>query len=235
MKGADKFEWRRGYKFSTYATWWIRQGITLARSPIRRAPSASGANDRDDQQASSHEQAARAGTRTRNQLPEELARRMDLSLDAFAKQKRLLSNRCPLKHPLAKTKNRTWVTSSRTKGVVSPIGRRHPSQLEGTSGFCVEDADAARRKNHQDALRPGRRQRTDARAGRPVLCRDHANASVKSKPRHCVSCGTTRVRGDSEFSSKAHTKREVHLQSPRASKLPSPSYLCVKKFPAIAS
>ena len=28
MKGADKFEWRRGYKFSTYATWWIRQGIT---------------------------------------------------------------------------------------------------------------------------------------------------------------------------------------------------------------
>src|SRR5258708_867982 len=30
MKGADKFEWRRGYKFSTYATWWIRQGITRA-------------------------------------------------------------------------------------------------------------------------------------------------------------------------------------------------------------
>jgi len=30
MRGADKFEWRRGYKFSTYATWWIRQGITRA-------------------------------------------------------------------------------------------------------------------------------------------------------------------------------------------------------------
>ncbi len=30
MKAVDKFEWRRGYKFSTYATWWIRQAITRA-------------------------------------------------------------------------------------------------------------------------------------------------------------------------------------------------------------
>jgi RNA polymerase primary sigma factor len=41
MKGVDKFEWRRGYKFSTYATWWIRQPspapslIRLARSAFR--------------------------------------------------------------------------------------------------------------------------------------------------------------------------------------------------------
>jgi RNA polymerase primary sigma factor len=30
MKAVDKFEYRRGYKFSTYATWWIRQAITRA-------------------------------------------------------------------------------------------------------------------------------------------------------------------------------------------------------------
>jgi RNA polymerase primary sigma factor len=30
MKAVDKFEYRRGYKFSTYATWWIRQGISRA-------------------------------------------------------------------------------------------------------------------------------------------------------------------------------------------------------------
>jgi RNA polymerase primary sigma factor len=40
MKAVDKFEYRRGYKFSTYATWWIRQG-SRGRSPIRRAQSAS--------------------------------------------------------------------------------------------------------------------------------------------------------------------------------------------------
>ena len=36
MRATDKFEYRRGYKFSTYATWWIRQGITRAISDQAR-------------------------------------------------------------------------------------------------------------------------------------------------------------------------------------------------------
>jgi len=39
MRATDKFEWRRGYKFSTYATWWIRQAITRAiADQARRHP-----------------------------------------------------------------------------------------------------------------------------------------------------------------------------------------------------
>src|SRR3989449_7357467 len=30
MRAVEKYEWRRGHKFSTYATWWIRQAITRA-------------------------------------------------------------------------------------------------------------------------------------------------------------------------------------------------------------
>mgnify|MGYP000258421400 CR=1 FL=1 len=30
MKAVDKFEYRRGYKFSTYATWWVKQSVTRA-------------------------------------------------------------------------------------------------------------------------------------------------------------------------------------------------------------
>ncbi len=40
MKAVDKFEYRRGYKFSTYATWWIRQAITRSIAD-QRGPSAS--------------------------------------------------------------------------------------------------------------------------------------------------------------------------------------------------
>jgi DNA-directed RNA polymerase sigma subunit (sigma70/sigma32) len=32
MKAVDKFEYRRGFKFATYATWWIRQAVIRARN-----------------------------------------------------------------------------------------------------------------------------------------------------------------------------------------------------------
>ena len=51
MKAVDKFEYRRGYKFSTYATWWIRQAITRSIADQARTHPDPGAHDRDHQQA----------------------------------------------------------------------------------------------------------------------------------------------------------------------------------------
>ena len=50
MKAVDKFEYRRGYKFSTYATWWIRQAITRSHRRSSKNDPHPGAYDRDDQQ-----------------------------------------------------------------------------------------------------------------------------------------------------------------------------------------
>ena len=51
MKAVDKFEYRRGYKFSTYATWWIRQAITRAIADQARTIRIPRPHDRNHQQA----------------------------------------------------------------------------------------------------------------------------------------------------------------------------------------
>ena len=54
MKAVDKFEYRRGYKFSTYATWWIRQAITRSIADQAQDHSYTRTHDRDYQQTKPH-------------------------------------------------------------------------------------------------------------------------------------------------------------------------------------
>jgi len=80
MKAVDKFEYRRGYKFSTYATWWIRQAITRAiadqartiRIPVHMIETINKLH-----RASRH----LVQVLGREPTPEELAEKMELPLD----------------------------------------------------------------------------------------------------------------------------------------------------------
>ena len=80
MKAVDKFEYRRGYKFSTYATWWIRQAITRSiadqartiRIPVHMIETINKLNRISRQMV--HEKG-------REPTPEELGERMDMTED----------------------------------------------------------------------------------------------------------------------------------------------------------
>ena len=84
MKAVDKFEYRRGYKFSTYATWWIRQAITRSiadqartiRIPVHMIETINKLN------RISRQMLQEMG---RDPQPEELAERMDMPEDKVRK------------------------------------------------------------------------------------------------------------------------------------------------------
>jgi len=103
MKAVDKFEYRRGYKFSTYATWWIRQAITRAiadqartiRIPVHMIETI-------NKMVRTHRQLVQE--LGREPTPEEIAEKMELPVDKVKKFKRSLKSRSLLKLQLERKK-----------------------------------------------------------------------------------------------------------------------------------
>ena len=99
MKAVDKFEYRRGYKFSTYATWWIRQAITRAiadqartiRIPVHMIETI---NKLIRTQRYLIQELGREPT------PEEISKEMDLALDKVRKVLRIAKEPISLETPV---------------------------------------------------------------------------------------------------------------------------------------
>lgn len=99
MKGADKFEWRRGYKFSTYATWWIRQAITRAiadqartiRVPVHMIETI------NKQIRTTRELVQELG---RQPSTEEIAIRMDIPIDNVRKTRQIAQEPISIETPI---------------------------------------------------------------------------------------------------------------------------------------
>jgi RNA polymerase primary sigma factor len=101
MRAADKFEYRRGYKFSTYATWWIRQAITRAiadQSRTIRIPV------HMNESMNKFLRATRELEKELGRVPtnEEIGRRMDIPVEKVQKLKTISRDPVSLETPVGR-------------------------------------------------------------------------------------------------------------------------------------
>jgi len=120
MKAVDKFEYRRGYKFSTYATWWIRQAITRSiadqartiRIPVHMIETINKLNRISRQMI---QEMGREAT------PEELAERMDMPEDKIRKVLKIAKEPISMETPIGDDEDSHLGDFIEDSGVVSPI------------------------------------------------------------------------------------------------------------------
>ncbi len=129
MKAVDKFEYRRGYKFSTYATWWIRQAITRSiadqartiRIPVHMIETINKLNRISRQMI---QEMGREAT------PEELAIRMDMPEDKIRKVLKIAKEPISMETPIGDDEDSHLGDFIEDSGVVSPI---ESATMEGLS------------------------------------------------------------------------------------------------------
>ena len=120
MKAVDKFEYRRGYKFSTYATWWIRQAITRAiadqartiRIPVHMIETI------NKLIRTTRQLVQECG---REPTPEEIAERMDLPLDKVRRVLKIAKEPISLETPIGEEEDSSLGDFIEDKGVISPL------------------------------------------------------------------------------------------------------------------
>jgi RNA polymerase primary sigma factor len=120
MKAVDKFEYRRGYKFSTYATWWIRQAITRAiadqartiRIPVHMIETI------NKLIRTSRYLVQEMG---REPTPEEIAERMEMPVDKVRKVLKIAKEPISLETPIGEDKDSHLGDFIEDKKVVSPL------------------------------------------------------------------------------------------------------------------
>ena len=119
MRGTDKFEWRRGYKFSTYATWWIRQAITRAiadqartiRVPVHMIETI------NKQSRTSQQLVQELG---REPTSEEIAKRMAIPVDTVRKTKKIAQLPMSFETPIGEAGESHLGDFIEDKAVLSP-------------------------------------------------------------------------------------------------------------------
>lgn len=132
MKAVDKFEYKRGYKFSTYATWWIRQAITRSiadqartiRIPVHMIETI------NKLVRTSRQMIHEIG---REPTPEELAVRLGLPLDKIRKVMKIAKEPVSLETPIGDEEDSHLGDFIEDKNVVLPIESAMQANLRDTT------------------------------------------------------------------------------------------------------
>jgi RNA polymerase primary sigma factor len=132
MKAVDKFEYRRGYKFSTYATWWIRQAITRSiadqartiRIPVHMIETINKLN------RISRQMLQEMG---REPTPEELAVRMDMPEDKVRKVLKIAKEPISMETPIGDDEDSHLGDFIEDSRVMSPIEHATVASLRETT------------------------------------------------------------------------------------------------------
>lgn len=145
MKAVDKFEYRRGYKFSTYATWWIRQAITRSiadqartiRIPVHMIETINKLNRISRQML---QEMGREAT------PEELAERMEMPEDKVRKVLKIAKEPISMETPIGDDEDSHLGDFIEDQNVVSPINSATSSGLSETTQQVLEGLTAREAK-----------------------------------------------------------------------------------------
>jgi RNA polymerase primary sigma factor len=138
MKAVDKFEYRRGYKFSTYATWWIRQAITRSiadqartiRIPVHMIETINKLNRISRQML---QEMGREAT------PEELAVRMEMPEDKVRKVLKIAKEPISMETPIGDDEDSRLGDFIEDQNLLSPV---HSATFEGLREATLEVLDS---------------------------------------------------------------------------------------------
>ena len=141
MKAVDKFEYRRGYKFSTYATWWIRQAITRSiadqartiRVPVHMIETT------NKVLRASHQMLHEMG---REPTPEELAKRLDIPLEKIRQVQKIAKDPISLETPVGDEENSQLGDFIEDKNAVIPLDAAVRSDLRFATTKALEGLTA---------------------------------------------------------------------------------------------